>query len=421
MTSAADLNMINYNVANPGSTDLTLDSTGGSVTSTTADDWQSITVTANGNITLSGTSAIREIKTGALTSIAGNISVWSNDNNLNVTDAVNAALGGVSLIADKGKIYTSGDTLNVPITGHSAPGTGVDLLIPDGSTGAIVIRSAEDLTLGPNATLTANGVYDPVAVGDDRGGVNFAIGTTDAGDDIDVAIYLRSYLLGSPPATGSVSVNSKVFIQDNATMVVDAGEKVTLGEKFNESIFNQTNRLEVVSRRSTTLNEVITYDRLPYADDPEAIRSAFAAGGGSFTGAYVLRGVRTLLAEILGLTNPVPLAPPRPLEPEIGGEVEGPDTEALVKLLDELGIGVQPYVTDAYAASLSTDLRLYSAAEKLQQLIPILEDADGTRIAGLRAVAARFFPSLDVLSEEQMYSFAEELARHKRVCKHSGQ
>jgi hypothetical protein len=413
MTSAADLNMINYNVANPGSTDLTLDSTGGSVTSTAADDWQSITATANGNITLSGTSAIREIKTGALTSIAGNISVRSTDNNLNVTDAVNSALGGVSLIADNGKIYTSGDTLNISITGYSVPGTGVDLLMPGGGTGAIVIRSAENLTLGPNATLTANGAYDPVAVGDDR----YAVGFEDSisgGDPIDVAIYLRS---NRPDALlnpiGNVTVESKVTMDNNGTMVVDAGERVAFGGKFYESVFNQTNRLEVVSRRSTTLNEVITYDRLPYADDPEAIRNAFAAGGGSFTGAYVLRGVRTLLAEILGLTNPVPLAPPRPLEPEVGGEVEGPDTEALASLLSELGIGVQPYVTEAYADSLSTDLRLYSAAEKLQQLIPILEDADGTRIAGLRAVAARFFPSLDVLSEEQMYSFAEELARHK--------
>ena len=90
-----------------------------------------------------------------------------------------------------------------------------------------------------------------------------------------------------------------------------------------------------------------------------------------------------------------------------------PTVEALEELLNELGIGVQPYVTEAYAASLSTDLRLYSAAEKLQQLIPILEDADGTGIAALRATVAQVFPSLDALSEEQVSSFAQELVRHK--------
>ena len=94
-------------------------------------------------------------------------------------------------------------------------------------------------------------------------------------------------------------------------------------------------------------------------------------------------------------------------------EVEGPDVEALVALLNELGLGVQPYVTDAYAASLSTDLRLYSAAAKLQQLIPILEDTDGIHVAGLRAVTAQFFPTLDVISDERMDSFAQELASHK--------
>ncbi|MHC4557945.1 MAG: hypothetical protein ACYTFW_23385, partial [Planctomycetota bacterium] len=38
---------------------------------------------------------------------------------------------------------------------------------------------------------------------------------------------------------------------------------------------------------------------------------------------------------------------------------------------------------------------------------------DGTRIAGLRGAVAQFFPSLDILSEEKMDSFAQELASHK--------
>jgi hypothetical protein len=184
--------------------------------------------------------------------------------------------------------------------------------------------------------------------------------------------------------------------------------------KFNESVFNQTHRLEVVSRRSDDLNEVIRYGRLPFADSPEAIRNWFnETSTGYFAGAYVLRGVKTLLAEVLALTNPVPLVPPRTLEPEFRGKVEGPDTEALARLLSELGIGVQPYMTEAYANSLSTDLRLYKAAEKLQELMPVLEDTDGTRIGGLKAAVAQFFPTLDSLSEEQMKSFTQVLESHK--------
>ena len=181
-----------------------------------------------------------------------------------------------------------------------------------------------------------------------------------------------------------------------------------------EMQFNQTQWLEVVSRISDNLNEVIRYARLPFANNPEAIRDWFdETSTGYFTGAYVLRGVKTLLAEVLALTNPVPLVPPRPLEPEFRGQVEGPDTEALSNLLSELGIGVQPYVTAAFGNSLSTDLRLYKAAEKLQELMPVLEDINGKRIAGLQRAVAQYFSTLDLLSDEQMDSFAQVLESHK--------
>ena len=80
--------------------------------------------------------------------------------------------------------------------------------------------------------------------------------------------------------------------------------------------------------------------------------------------------------------------------------------------MNELGIGVQPHLTGAYAGSLSTDLRLLGAAEKLQKLILTFEDADGTRAAALRTVVAQFFPTFDSLSDEQMDLFRQELARH---------
>jgi hypothetical protein len=101
------------------------------------------------------------------------------------------------------------------------------------------------------------------------------------------------------------------------------------------------------------------------------------------------------------------------LELEIRGEVEGPDTEALEKLLNDLGIGVQPYVTEAYADSLSTDLRLYKAAEKLQELTSVLEDVNGVYVAALREAVAEFFPRLEFLSEEQMDSFTQVIVGHR--------
>jgi len=204
--------------------------------------------------------------------------------------------------------------------------------------------------LGPGAALTANGTYNPAAY-DDRESVNFDSSPIGGGDPIDVAIYLSN----SPqdPPIGNITVNSIVEMENDGGMVVDAGETVLFGDEFRNSEFNQTHRLEVVSRSSTSLSEVTSFGRLPFAEDPEAIRSWFT-GPGYFAGAYVLRGVRTLLAEVLAVTNPVPLVPPRTLEPELRSEVEGPDTEALARLLTELGIGVQPYMTDAYAGSLST-------------------------------------------------------------------
>jgi hypothetical protein len=432
MQQGDSLNTKDFTFSNQSNTDLTLESFNGTVTSdntkpaNTADKWQSITATAQHNIILSGDG---DITANAMTSTAGNIEILSTGGDLIVEGPVNADAnpsdgigGGVSLISETGKIYTPDgtNTLNVDITGYSATNVGVDLdpAKPGSGEAAIVIRSKEDLVLGSNAQLTANGQYDPQQ-NDDRNAVGFDDSLVGGGDPIDVAIYLRTsqpYTQPDPPVvpSGIVTVESEVTIPGDGTMVVDAGEKVIFDGDFYKSIFDPTTRLEVVSRRSETLDEVITHQRLPHADDPEAIRNSFnETSTGYFAGAYVLRGVKTLLAEVLALTNPVPLVPPRPLEPEFQGEVEGPDTEALEKLLSDLGIGVQPYMTEAYANSLSTDLRLYKAAEKLQELMPVLEDVNGIHIAGLRETVAEYFPTLDVLSEEQMDSFAEVLAIHK--------
>ncbi|MFC1792338.1 beta strand repeat-containing protein [Planctomycetota bacterium] len=398
LTQNNTIDMADFSVTNYENTDLVLDSTGGSaiVTGSAADDWKSITASAEDNIELHGDGDIK---------IGGNLDSDS---------------GGVSIVSDNGGIYdvdsydygtNMGTALdNVIITGNPAAGAGVDLPFGSGKA-AIVLRSSKDLILGPSAILTADGSYSPIA-NDDRKSVDFDKSISGGGDRIDVAIYLGNYWAALSLTGRDIEVNSLVSISNNGTMVVDAGEKVIFNSNFYKSGFNTSNRLEVVSRISNDLNEVRRFDRLPHADDPEAIRTRFEASTGHFTGAYVLRGVKAF-AEVLALTDPVPLVPPRPLEPEFRGEVEGPDTEALATLLSELGIGVQPYVTEAFAGSLSTDLRLYKAAEILQELMPVLEDADGSRIAALRKAVAQFFPTLDSLSDEEMDSFSQVLEDHK--------
>jgi len=377
-----DLDALTF--GNRSTTDLTAQSYSGWINTDTADNWKSITAAAQDNIVLQG---------------AGDIKIGGD---------LTSSAGGVSIISTNGAVRTAGDSIldNVAITGYSDGTKGVPLP-PFGSgagTAAIMIRSeSQDLSLGSGTTLTANGIYSPDA--DERPVVAFDTSPSEGGDPIDIAIYLGSYGHQPAPFGKNASVDATASLAANATIVIDSFDTVTFGNTFESSPFNLTDRLEVVSRISDTLEDVIRFDRLPYALNTDVVRSWF-------DGTYVLRG-KQVFAEILALTNPVPLVAPRSLEPEVRDEVQGPDVEALVALLNELGLGVQPYVTDAYAASLSTDLRLYSAAEKLQQLIPILEDPDGTHVAGLKSATAQFFPTLDVISDERMDSFAQELESHK--------
>ena len=374
----------NPDVGNNATIDLSLRSHDSSIYTTDADSWQSIMAVARDNIVLRG------------------------DGDVKIGGDLTSSSGGVSVLSVNGTIRTAGDTIldNVVITGYSDGSAGVSLPSFGSGTGkaAIVIRSeSQNLSLGSGAALRANGIYSPDS--DERPVVAFDTSPSEGGDPIDIAIYLGSYRHEPGPSGGNVSVDSTVSLAENATIVIDSLDTVTFGNTFESSPFNLTDRLEVVSRVSDTLEDVIRGDRLPYALNTDAVRSWF-------DGTYVLRG-KQVFAEILALTNPVPLVAPRPLEPEVRDEVEGPDVEALVALLNELGLGVQPFVTHAYAASLSTDLRLYSAAEKLQRLIPILEDPEGIHVAGLRAVTAQSFPTLDVISDERMDSFTQELAGHK--------
>jgi len=171
--------------------------------------------------------------------------------------------GGVSVIADDGKIYTEGaspdnSVLNIGIVGNSDDVShrmisenggdyievrmgplGVDL--PDGEgKAAIVVMSNEDLKFGPDTMLIAHGKYDSTVV-DDRVAVDFMHEPTtidgiprNEGDPIDVAVYVAS-------EEGDVHLDGRAIdVADGGTMVVDAYDTVSFGdfETFNFDNFD---------------------------------------------------------------------------------------------------------------------------------------------------------------------------------------
>jgi hypothetical protein len=320
---------------------------------------------------------------------------------LEVQNSLGAAgHGGVKLVADDGKIYTSGDMLNVNITGYSddpdgdGTGIGVDLPELDGHKAAIVIWSKlQDLTLGSSGTLTAKGLYDPETV-DDRSSVNFVLD----GDPIDVAIYLGSFNHELAGDGGNVTVNSAVSIDPKGTMVIDAHDTVNPFESpFTDSWKNPTNRLEVVSRISGSLNDAIFLHTLPYASEASGNIAPPWFGGEE----YVLRGPK-LLAEVLAKVNPAPLAVPMPVEPEEEGEVEiGEEAE-------ELELGEHPELARAYPPSLNTDLNLDKAAQRLHRLLPTIRDEN--RIVELdRIVFGIWQDAAQPITPEQVALIAQRI------------
>ncbi|MCJ7728770.1 MAG: DUF4097 domain-containing protein, partial [Sedimentisphaerales bacterium] len=397
-------------------TDLTVDVTGGwfkavpapdGKNENAADQWKSITATANGDITLSGDG---DIITNALNSATGNISVSSENGNLNITEAINhdvvgGPLGGVSLIADNGWVYTTGDpldplahppVLDVDITGSSddttGVETGVDLPAGSGKAAIVIISKQQNLNLGEYATLTANGTYYWQDYDyDDRSSILFLPPppeTYETGQPIDVAIYLGSYDFATPGGS-NVNVNCSVDIANNGTMVVDAYDTVNIGDNFENSWSNgQENGLELVSRRTETIDEAMLYNRLPYALEARGnILPSFMDAG---LDTYVLRG-RVVLAEVLASVGAAPIVAPVGVELEERREMKEEDKDALMGwLIEELGGGnVQMYLARAYQPTLNTDLRPYKAAAKLKDLTEILKDEGGLRVAALVEIVTK--------------------------------
>ena len=388
------LDLRSFTFDNQSNTDLTLESFSGSVSvvgaskvgksNNAADQWKSIKATAQSGIEFKGSGSIT---TGALQSTTENISVHSTSGNLIVNGTVKADVGGVELIADAGMIYTedgSNDTLNVGITGFSDGKKGVKLPHGDGKA-AIVIKSKSDLKLGSEATLTAGGEYKAYdSDHDDRGSIGFLTGAADkAGDPIDVAIYIGSYDFQSNTG-GDVTVDSTVSMETNGTMVIDAGNTVnSFGTNFIESPVwkNKTNRLEIVSRTTQTVDQAVDSQALPHAVEARGDEAPLWFQGEQ----YVLRGKP--VAEVLAKVGPVPLVPPLPTELEDRGEIEEADTEEVMLWLEEEGIA--PYLAEAYQPTLSTDIDLIKAARKLRECAGILEDITYDQFEGFMRILSK--------------------------------
>ncbi|MBC8470902.1 MAG: filamentous hemagglutinin N-terminal domain-containing protein [Planctomycetes bacterium] len=409
LKQGVDLDLLDFTFNNQSNTDLTAQSYNGSFTAdntnaaNAADQWQSITATAEDNIELSG---------------IGNINIASA--------GLSSTSGGVKIVSTGGTISTpgAGGKLDAPITGSSNGTTGVDF--PGGGKAAIVIISKDTLKLDPGAELTANGTYGSV---DDRSVIDFLNvieGDKNPGNPIDVAVYLASN-------TGNINVSSPVTIAFNGAMVVDAYDTV---EPFGIEFLNSLaaiNWLEVCSRITPTLNYARDNDTLPYASD-----TGLFPGNGT----YVLRGENPdvgtgawILAE-----EEKPTIPERtpievevtstvvPVTPDISdvGQLESTTiSNDLQWLGEELGLceGDQQgedenqcqEITQAYLAGAflqASDMRPHQAAAQLRDLAELLHDTDGSRIAALDLVINEFAQPNVPPSPEQFASIGQAFTLH---------
>jgi hypothetical protein len=434
MIQSSDLDISIFNFDNQTNTDLMLQSTSGSVTADTtnannsADKWKSIQAIAKDNIELQGEG---DIKIGTHEGFDTASHTFGG--------VVKSDSGGVSIISDNAGVSTFGYTIldNIDITGSSNGTSGVDLPYGVGKA-AIVIMSEETLTLGSGVELMANGTYDTTDTVDDRAEIDFLDHDIPAdsklgGWPIDVAIYLASN-------GGDVHVGSPVAdLPDGAAVVADAHDTVTFGTAFETSLEGgNVDWLEVCSRISGTLGDAWNSGspRLPYVTD---------SGLGSLTwsGSYVLRGENPDVgtgAWILGETEEEEDTPDisirdvaqassteTPSSPELGevGQIEGMSIDNLTWLAEELELCqgdeegedrnrcqeiAQAYLAGAFLQA--TDLKPYQAATRLRDLVEILHDADGSRVAALIQVINEFSQPDAPPSPEQFASIAQAFEAH---------
>jgi filamentous hemagglutinin family protein len=366
--------------------------------------------------------------------------------------------GGVSIISDTGSIYTqeADGMLNVPITGRSDHFAYIGVGLPYApGLAAIVIKSNKDLMLGPSAELTAGGRYyapeliDGIWNIDDRPGVGFlaepaTIGgyLRDEGDPFDLAIYVASKN-GNVDVSGPVTIESRsepVYAvgeqslssipecpgcEPKGAMVVDAHDSVTFGPDFLSSLGNGDvgDRFEVCSRITEWLEDAITFERLPYADDAAAMSMLWYGNPDS----YVLRGAGAENPDIgdgapawvlESKEKPTPIEPIEPFAP--AAPIQQPELKftgcpaVMNWVAKELGLDreqLQIYMDSTLA--MSSGIQPCDVCARLKNTALVLMDADGTQLKALGQVVNEFAAGGAPPSEEQMAIIATALQNPK--------
>ena len=354
--------------------------------------------------------------------------------------------GGVAILSETGKIYTDGanGALNVSVTGSSDQlnNSGVynfynygqiePTLITESegtqSRAAIAIVSADPLTLGPDARLTATGTYyDNV---DDRAAIGFLdvpaeipAGTPrNQGDPFDLAIYTAS-------KNGPVTINCPVTITSSepgpvilptiegvtieqqqpiakGAMVIDAHDVVTLGDNFKQSLANGDvgDRLEVCSRITEWLDDAI--GRLPFASDlilPTGYN--YVMRGAGLENPKITDG-RAWVLERMATTAVAPIQQ---------YQLASTGCPAVMNwAAKELGLEadqIQIYVAGALA--LSGSVQPCEACANLKNAALALKDADGSEVKALAQVINEVTGAGAPPSEEQMATIATTLSNPK--------
>ncbi|MCE5186922.1 MAG: hypothetical protein LLF76_12430 [Planctomycetaceae bacterium] len=372
---------------------------------------------------------------------AGNVYI-SAEQDVQLDGDVSAVEGGVSVIAENGKIHSGeSDALNVGIRGYSNDVTndiGVELPAGEGKA-AIVLLSKEPLELGPEASLRADGFYlsseDDATNGvDDRPGMTWlqddvtSIGgwERDEGIASDVAIYAGSQ-------TGDVHVNT-VHIQTAqagqaepvgevdtlysgpATVVFDSYHSVTMpaietimGSRGTEGGADNFRgfRLEVDSRVTEWLYQAVDNGTLPYAYDPAAVEAMLEQD-------YVLRGAGLANGAITDgrawvLENP-PVAPAVALAdlelPELKGCPVELDTAA-----NELAINTDDLqILIGKSLATNPNLQPCQACQRLLVSADALRDRDGVRVAAIQEIFSTLAPIDAPFTPEVQASVAAAMA-----------
>ena len=367
-------------------------------------------VEAGGNITIQDVSYDHGLYSGV-----------ASGEDIIINGPITSTGGGVKIIG--GAIYTegTGGVLNVPITGYSDSSLGVSLNLvwpgsPSGRAAIVMWSLLEDLTLGPAAELTANGVSSGV---DERGDIYFTRFGPNAGDPVDVGIYLWCFNLSNLMNPAHVlTVNSDNISSSAGAVVFDAGNSIYFGNNFETYLAGapDISRIEVVSRIASSLNDVLgagTPD-LPHAGEEMVFWNLIE---GPDKG-YILRGdfYSSIIGSsfVLDYIDPIPLMSfglePPEIEP---GEVESVDLDELLAWLEnEFGQDAKTYFAGAYNNDYSTDLLPIKSALRLRELSRILGDYEAY-IAALTQAVNEFVPDPEMPpSDEQFDAASQVIAMH---------